>query len=197
MTEPSLPQRLQHLVAQIQDLDPAERERARDLVQSVLALHGAGLAQLLALIRQEGDIGTQIAQRVAQDPLVRNLLLLHGLHPDDLETRVCQALDQVRALLHSQGAEVALVAVADDAVRLRLHRQDAGYPASLQTLKAAIEEAIAAASPDVRLIEFVATDEPGSRVPSRFSLPLVAPHAGIDRPIVAAPRFLDEAQDLP
>jgi Fe-S cluster biogenesis protein NfuA len=169
MNEPTLPQRLRQLVDQIQQLEPAERARAHALIQTVLDFHGAALAQLLELLRQEGDAGRALIEKVSRDGLVCNLLLLHGLHPEDLETRTQEALARLEPLLQSQGAEVELVAIADDAVRLRLHQNGSGYPASLGTLRAAIEEAVGAAAPDVRLIEFVelgaADNAPTSRVP--------------------------------
>jgi Fe-S cluster biogenesis protein NfuA len=170
MNEPSLPQRLRQLVDQLQELAPAERDRARALVQTVLDLHGAALARLLELLRQEG--GREVLEKAARDGLVRNLFLLHGLHPADLETRTREALARLEPFLRSQGAEVELVAVADDAVRLCLRRQGPGYPASVQTLRAAIEEAVGADAPDVRLVEFVEPPADNVRSP-RVPLPVL------------------------
>jgi Fe-S cluster biogenesis protein NfuA len=171
MSEPSLPQRLRQLVDQLQELAPAERDRARVLVQTVLDLHGAALARLLELLRQEA--GRHVLDMVCCDGLVRNLFLLHGLHPADVETRTREALARLEPLLRSQGAEVELIAVADDAVRLCLHQHGSGYPASVQTLRAAIEEAVGAEAPDVRLVEFVEPAAADNVATSRFSLPLV------------------------
>jgi Fe-S cluster biogenesis protein NfuA len=163
----SLPQRLQQLEREIRDLangaDPGARERLRELVQTVLEWHGAALARLLELITYAGESGRQILQSAGQDELVRSLLLLYGLHAQDLESRVGEALDQIRPFLHSQGAEVELTAIAEDAVRLRLLQGGGRYPATVPTLRAAIEEAICAAAPDVYHVEFV--DGSCSRLP--------------------------------
>jgi Fe-S cluster biogenesis protein NfuA len=170
MMEASLPQRLQQLERRLRELesgaDTAERDRARELVETVLELHGSALARLLQLIAQAGEPGTEILGKAAQDELVRSVLVLHGLHAQDLESRVVQALAQVRPFLRSQGADVELTAIAEDAVRLRLLQGEGGFPASRQTLQAAIEEAICAAAPDACHIEFV--DEP-----ARLSLPVL------------------------
>jgi Fe-S cluster biogenesis protein NfuA len=174
MTEPSLPQRLRQLVDQVEELAPAERARASDLVQTVLDFHGAALARLMELLRQEGDAGLAVVEKASRDGLVRNLLLLHGLHPADLETRTREALVRLEPFLHSQGAEVELVAVADDAVRLCLRQNGSGYPASKQTLRAAIEEAIGADAPDVRLVEFVESGAAGNAATARVPLPVLA-----------------------
>jgi Fe-S cluster biogenesis protein NfuA len=172
MKEASLPQRLQQLEMRILEVengaDPGERDRLHELVRTVLEWHGAALARLLELITHAGESGRQILQDAGQDELVGSLLLLHGLHAQDLESRVGQALDQVRPFLHSQGADVELTAIAEDAVRLRLRPGGGSYPATVQTLRAAIEEAICAAAPDVYDIEFV----DGS--PARLPLPLLS-----------------------
>jgi Fe-S cluster biogenesis protein NfuA len=181
MTHSDLPRRLQQLAVDVQTLnagkETGEFDRTRDLLQTILDFHRAAVAQLLDLIRREGNAGRQILENATQDGLVANLLLLHGLHPADLETRTCQALDQVRPFLKSQGADVELVAVADDSVRLQLHRSGSGYPASTQMLQSAIEEAVAATAPDVRLIEFVAPGSEGAPANTRLSLPVLA-HSG-------------------
>jgi Fe-S cluster biogenesis protein NfuA len=170
MMETSLPQRLQQLERRIQELEngaePCERDRLRNLLQTVLELHGAGLTRLLELIADAGQTGRQILQDAEQDELVRSLLVLHGLQAQDLESRVGQALDQVRPFLHSQGADVELTAIADDAVRLHLRQGEGCYPATMQTLRAAIEEAICALAPDVYHIEFVDG-------PARLPLPVI------------------------
>jgi Fe-S cluster biogenesis protein NfuA len=79
--------------------------------------------------------------------------LLYGLHPLHLETRVSQALDQVRPYLHRHKGDVVLMGVIDGVVHLRMQGSCHGCPSSAMTLKNAIEEAIYAAAPDVAAIE--------------------------------------------
>ncbi len=130
------------------------RASAEELVQTLLELHGAGIERMLDLIWESGDAGNAIIHEVlAQDELVSNLLLLHGLHPLDLESRVVQALDKVRPYLGSHGGNVELLGVEDGVVRLRLQGSCDGCPSSQVTLKYAIEEGIYAAAPDVTAIE--------------------------------------------
>jgi hypothetical protein len=173
MSELTLPQRLRQLVDQIQQFEPGERARAGVLVQTVLDFHRAALAQLLELFRQEGDAGRAFLEKVSRDGLVANILLLHGLHPSGLETRIQEALARLQPFLLSQGAEVELIAVADDAVRLCLHQNGSGFPASLGILRAAIEEAVGTAAPEVSLIEFVVPGAAGNATTSRVPLPVL------------------------
>ena len=79
-----------------------------------------------------------------------SLLVVHGLHPDDVGTRVERALDGVRPYLGSHGGDVELLGVTDDGVvRLRLLGSCDGCPSSSVTLTLAVENAIQEAAPEV------------------------------------------------
>lgn len=133
--------------------DPAARAQSRAIAQAVLDLHGAGLDRLLGLLADAGEAGAAIVDACARDEVVGGLLLLHGLHPLDLETRVLQALDDVRPRLRAHGGDVALVGINDGIVRLRLEGNCHGCPSSAATMKSTIEEAIYASAPEVTSIE--------------------------------------------
>ena len=79
----------------------------------------------------------------------RALLILHGLHPLDVETRIARALDRVRPYLGSHGGDVKLLGVTDGVVHLRLEGSCHGCPSSTVTMKLAIEKAIEEAAPEV------------------------------------------------
>lgn len=97
---------------------------------------------------------------LAGDVVVSSLLLLYGLHPLDLKTRVDQALERVRPFLRSHKGNVELVDVSQGVVRLRMEGSCNGCPSSAMTLKLAIEEAIYAAAPDVAAIEVEGVVQP-------------------------------------
>ncbi|MGB9180889.1 MAG: NifU family protein, partial [Pyrinomonadaceae bacterium] len=150
--------RMQHvegLIRKIENLPDAEaRASALELVQSLMDFHGAGLDRLMEIVAEEGEAGYRIFDNFASDDLVGSLLLLYGLHPVPLETRVMQALDKVRPYLDSHGGNVELIGISTDGiVRLRLQGSCKSCPSSSMTLKLAIEEAIMAAAPDVAAIE--------------------------------------------
>ena len=101
-----------------------------------------------------GQPGDAIIDSFARDDLVGSLLLLYGLHPLDIETRVHQALEKVRPYLGSHGGNVELLGVTQaGVVHLRLQGSCHGCPSSAMTLKLAIEEAIYAAAPDIVALE--------------------------------------------
>lgn len=177
-------ERIETLVHAIeQSGDGATRNSARELMQAVLDLHGAGLARVLDCLGKAGEAGGAILESLAQDDLVGSLLLLHGLHPLDLETRVQQALDTVRPYLRSHGGEVALLGVAGGVVRLRMQGSCHGCPSSATTMKHSIEEAIAAAAPDATAIEVEGVVEPAAAPSSGFvAIERLGVGNGHDRP---------------
>ncbi len=149
-------ERLQRLDSLLQGVDrfadPSAAAQTREIVQAVLDLHGAGLERILGHL-EESAAGAAIFDACAGDDVVAGLLLLHGLHPLDLEARVLQALEQVRPYLSSHGGNVQLLGIRDGAVRLRLEGSCHGCPSSAVTMKQTIEEAILAKAPDAIAIE--------------------------------------------
>jgi Fe-S cluster biogenesis protein NfuA len=121
---------------------------AVEAVASVVELYGEGLRRIVA-----GGVDTRAE-------LSPHLLLLHDLHPEDVETRVARALDEVRPYLGSHGGDVELLGVADGVARVRLTGTCDGCPSSAATLQYAIEEAVARAAPELDGIEADGVAEP-------------------------------------
>ncbi len=166
--------RIETLVEEIEALPDAHaRAQAQELIQSLLELYGEGLARMLELAGQDGAAGEALIEAFAGDELVGSLLLLHGLHPVDIETRIGRALDEVRPYLASHGGNVELLGVADGVASLRLQGSCHGCPASAVTLKLAIEEAIYKAAPDLDELRVEGVTEPPPQlitlVPARRS----------------------------
>ncbi len=129
--------------------DPAVRAGMRELVKCLMEFYGASLERMLELV-WESDRGTILMEEFARDKAISPALLLHGLHPIDLNTRVLTALEKVRPYLRSHGGNVELLNVNDSGeVYLRLDGSCNGCPSSAMTLKLAIEEAIYDAAPDI------------------------------------------------
>ncbi|MGI8552629.1 MAG: NifU family protein [Dehalococcoidia bacterium] len=146
-------QRIEGLIKSFEVADPATRARAEELVQLLLELHGTGLERVLDLISETGEPGMALIDELAGDELCSSLLLLHDLHPFDLETRIARALEGVRPYLASHGGNVELLELREDGIRLRLEGSGHGCGSSTMTLKNAIEAAVYAAAPDLARIE--------------------------------------------
>jgi Fe-S cluster biogenesis protein NfuA len=142
-------ERIEELLGRLRaTADPATADTAEEVVRLVVELYGAGLERAVELA------GPEALERLVEDELVASLLVLHGLHPKDTETRVVEALDKVRPYLGSHAGGVELLGV-DPAgvVHLRLEGSCDGCPSSTMTVKLAIERAIEEAAPEVTAVE--------------------------------------------
>ncbi|MDQ1406635.1 MAG: hypothetical protein QOG55_2264 [Acidobacteriaceae bacterium] len=130
--------------------DPVLRANAKELVQALMTLHGACLERMLEVVGQSGVSGKSIIDTFARDGVVKSVLLLYGLHPIDIKTRVLEALEKTRSSMRSNARTVSFVAI-DDAgmVTLRMEGKSEGCRSSDSALKQAVEQAIYEAAPDI------------------------------------------------
>lgn len=157
--------RVEELIATLESApNPEVREQVRELITSLLELHGTGLERVLSVVYDSGPGGMATIDQLGNDPLVSGLLLLHGLHPLDLEARVRQAIEEVKPRLGLHGGSVELLGVsAEGRVHLKLQGNCHECPSSRLTLRFSIEEALYAAAPDLTGldVEGLPEEEPG------------------------------------
>lgn len=165
--------RIDTLVQEVAAFPDPQRATAQELVQALLDMYGEALARLLELTARTEASGLALIDTFAGDDLLSSLFMLHGLHPLDIETRVMQALDEVRPYLKSHGGNVEFVKVEDGIAHLRLAGSCHGCPGSTMTLKLAIEEAIYKAAPDLDGLEVEGVTDPPPRpgIPVTFVPP--------------------------
>lgn len=164
VSEPTDPratgERIEQLLEASSAAGPVARERAEELVRVVVELYGAGLERLLEIAYDAGALTDELLDRLADDELVASLMLVHGLHPHDVHTRVERALEKVRPYLGSHGGDVELLEVTEaDVVRLRMLGSCDGCASSAVTLQLAVEGAIAELAPEVVGIEVDSTQD--------------------------------------
>jgi Fe-S cluster biogenesis protein NfuA len=147
-------QRIGEIVEQLEaTTDPNARAMAKELLESLMALHGAALEQILNITHDAGETGESLIRKFGGDQLVSSLLLLYGLHPSDMQTRVAAALEKSHGFLDSHSARAELVSISEDgAVTLRLHLKPGGCGSTAATVKSALEGAIQDAAPDAASI---------------------------------------------
>ncbi|WP_331767643.1 hypothetical protein [Embleya sp. NBC_00896] len=136
--------------------DQAACAAAEELVRVLMEFYGAGLARLTGLLDASGgDLRAAL-----DDELVTGLLVLHDLHPHDVDTRIERALKAVTA----HPAEV--VAFDPDAGTLRLRLADGGGGCGCASTENAARESIEAAlgcfAPEVASLEL---EKPEPRAP--------------------------------
>jgi Fe-S cluster biogenesis protein NfuA len=143
-------QRIGEIVEQLEaTADPNARAMAKELLESLMALHGAALEKILNMTLEAGETGESLIRKFGGDKLVSSLLLLYGLHPCDMQTRITTALEKSRGFLDSHSAKAELVSITDDgAVTLRLHLKPGGCGSTAATVKSTLESAIQDAAPD-------------------------------------------------
>ena len=157
------------------------RERAEELVRLVADLYGAGLERMMEVLHERGLLDEDLLAELAGDDLLASLLLVHGLHPYDVRTRVEQALDSVRPYLGSHGGDVELLEVTEEgAVHLRLLGSCDGCPSSSVTLELAVNDAIEAAAPEVTAIEVETPSSEQSASGVQTVIPLTALRTRLD-----------------
>jgi Fe-S cluster biogenesis protein NfuA/nitrite reductase/ring-hydroxylating ferredoxin subunit len=166
LTSDQLIERVQALTAQLDEVqDFQARAVADELVAAIMQLYGEGLERIMAAV----DEPTR--DRLAGDGVIASLLLIHGLYPVDLETRVREALAGVRPYMESHGGDVELLGIEDGVARMRLVGHCRGCPASEATLELAIKKALEENAPDLEGLEVEGVEEPA------FRLPVIEPNA--------------------
>jgi hypothetical protein len=146
--------RIEELIAALETLDdPPARESAQELLQVVLDLHTNGLARLLEIVSSAGAMDDAMLEAFERDASVSALLLLHGLHPQDLPTRVSRAVEKMRPLLGVQGIQIELLDAAEEAVRVKVAGRLQGKHNSVGELRQEIELAIFEAAPETMRVD--------------------------------------------
>lgn len=193
-TQPGqLVDRVQELTARLDGLEPEARDTAFELLGSLMELYGRGLERILEGLGK----APAVREELVEDGLVASLLLIHGLYPVDLETRVREALDRVRPYMESHGGGVELLGLEDDVARLRLEGSCSGCGASASTLELAIVQALEESAPDLLGIEVegVVEETPPAASFSGGLLPLASPAPAAGSGAAWIP--LDGAGELP
>ncbi len=145
---------IEELVQQVSNLpDPVARTLAIDLVQAVMSLHASALERIL-------ELAPEVAGTLAGDEMVSRVLVLHGLHPEDFDTRFARALDKLQRYFGSRGARIEVLEAGPALVRLRF---TGNRPGAAAAARQAIEDAVYEAVPEVGglVVEGAEEHEPG------------------------------------
>ena len=148
MQDRSFQQRIGRIEILVQELDavsdPAVKSAVKELVAAVMDLNSAAFERMIAVAARSGDAGSRLMEALVREDAVSSLLILYGLHPQDLATRVRGALKNFPG--------VKLVSVEDGRAVLDMQ--------SHERSEAALRQAIAISAPD--LTELVIEGAPQS-----------------------------------
>jgi len=152
-------QRISDLVRQFEgERDPALRASAKELIQLLMELHGTGLEKIMEIAFESGENGPRIVDDLGRDPLVSSLLILYGLHPETIESRVSKALEGVGPKLRKHESAVELLGMEAGAVRLRIEVGEHSCGSTAKTVQAIVEQAIYDSAPDVASLTIEGAD---------------------------------------
>lgn len=139
--------KIEELVRRAESLDDPEAcAVVIDLLRAVLDFHAAGLKHVMEIAADCGAAGAAIIERIATDDLTSSMLLLHDLHPDDLETRINRAVCKLQEMFTSLGASLSLVTIEPGIVRVHF---DSARAWSGNPVRDSIQNAILQAAPEV------------------------------------------------
>jgi Fe-S cluster biogenesis protein NfuA len=157
-------ERVEALLAELRShAGPQVAATAEELVTCLVELYGAGLARIVAIVGADEDDGSgpRLMAKLAADPLVESLLLVHDLHPVDASTRIRRAIEQVLPQLGAHAGEIEYHGL-DEAgvVHLRLERSGHGCQSTAGTIQAVIEQAVTAAAPEAAGVDIEVVEAP-------------------------------------
>lgn len=127
--------RLETLLAEIEEWDEPVRNRVFELLDGVDAVHR------LAVTRLADVLGATLPELRFGDAAVDWLFEAYGVGVDDLDA-ASAALEPIRPYLHEHGGEVQVLGVAHGVVRLRLIGACSGCTSAAETLRHGVQEAL-------------------------------------------------------
>jgi Fe-S cluster biogenesis protein NfuA len=151
------------LITQFEQMPEGPQKVAcRELVQLLMDVHGAGLERVMEIVFDDPNSGRAIVDNLAKDSVVSSLLVLYSLHPDDLETRVRKAVDQMLPRLRKLSCNAELVRVDEGVVQLQVNTSGHSCGSSAKDVRAIVEDVVYEFAPDVVALEILGLDEPSS-----------------------------------
>ena len=157
---------MQRVGERVQELegiaDPTLRAKAKELVQLLMQLHGGALERMLEIIFQSGEAGTKLIDDLGEDPHVSSLLVLYGLHPEELQARVERTVPQLGPRLFKMGAELKQVDVKGSDVRVTVSIEGHTCGSTAQSVKAVVEDAMYEAAPDLTSLVIEGLEPPSA-----------------------------------
>ena len=153
MSQKDFQERVRRIGALVEELetiaDPAARSSARQLMQLVMEFHGAAIDRILEILANGGEPGMGFIEQLGRDPMVSSLLVLYGLHPETLETRVSKAVERLKLKLQRDGAAIELLGIEDGAVSIRVTPGAHACGSTTGALRSQVEDAIYEVAPDI------------------------------------------------
>jgi hypothetical protein len=156
-------QELGKLVAELEQMpDSALKVAAGELVHLLMDVHGTGIERMMEIVFDSEAGGPETIDKFGADPIVRSLLLLYSLHPENLETRVQKSLDVLRPRLRKLNYGVEFITADEGAVHLRVVSSGHACGSTTENVRSMVEEGVYEYAPDVTSLVIAGLEEPPS-----------------------------------
>ena len=154
--------RLDVVLGQLEEIPGRTAELALEAVETLTEVYGESLRRAMQCADQSADV----VRGLTADELLRHLLLLHGLHPDPVQTRAARAVEDLSAQLQRSGAAVELVAVEAGVARVRVSSgSSCGGCGSTAELEDLVREQVLTSAPELAGVETVAPEPTPTLIP--------------------------------
>jgi len=137
--------RLEDLLALVEKTPGPTGELAMSAVTELAQVYGEALARVVD--RAASAEASELLDAFVQDELVGHLLVLHGVHPDPVESRVARAVDEVQPAVVEHGGKIALRGIEDGVATVEL--TVGGCGSSGQSMRDAVREAVLCVAPEL------------------------------------------------
>ncbi len=127
--------RLEELLADVEQLDPEVRDRVFELLDGVDAVHRLAITRLAAAVRHD------LTRLRSADAAIDWLFEAYGVGVDDVDA-ASMALEPVRPYLYEHGGDVEVLSVQRGVVRVHLAGACSGCTSAAETLRHGVEEAL-------------------------------------------------------
>jgi Fe-S cluster biogenesis protein NfuA len=166
-------QQLGKLIAELEHMpDSPLKVATGELVHLLMEVHSAGIEQMMEIVFDSSASGQQTIDNLGNDPIVRSLLLLYSLHPEDLQMRVQKSLDALRPRLRKVNYGIELLQIEEGgAVHVQVESSGHACGSTTENVRSMVEEGIYEYAPDVTSLAILGLEgQPSSGFVSLESL---------------------------
>jgi hypothetical protein len=156
-------QQLGKLIAELEQMpDSPLKVATGELVHLLMEVHGTGIERMMEIVFDSDAAGPQTIDKMGDDPIVRSLLLLYSLHPEDLQARVQKSILALRPRLRKLNYGIEFIGVEEGAVRVRVESSGHACGSTIQNVRAMVEEGVYEYAPDVTSLVVLGLEDPPS-----------------------------------
>lgn len=149
-------ERMEAIIESLSRASEAVRQRSMEMLALVADLHEAALAQITGAIDEALVPPPEVWRALGRDDLVASVLLIHGLHPDPIETRVEHVVGELQRR-SGPAAHVDLLEIDGGAVHLRV---EGANQSDAYRLRLNVERLLAERVPDLASVTIDGGAEP-------------------------------------